>query len=208
MTTALLTVRRIRATEISVGRQRAGAAIGERRDRRRASGEEVIEQIGRVCNVRRVVAVRVRGGDAAGGCYTDKQPVEDAHAVCDVDLAVVVAVAAEESCRRSQLATVFIGAYIYGDVAWSLMAFDIVRWSAARTASIDCRRGELQVIIAWFDDEVRESIFTVTNRHRHKSIEVEDTSLHEQWVPVDIPASWPYFASFNSGIGDLRIGVR
>ena len=51
------------------------------------------QQIGRVADIRRVIAVRIRGGNASRICFTGKEPVEDAHGVGDVDVAIAVAVA-------------------------------------------------------------------------------------------------------------------
>ncbi len=99
MTTALLTVRRIRAAKLFVGRQRAGAAIGEGRDRRWSPGEQEIEQRRRVGDIDVAVPVRVERGHATGLGRSREEPVESASCVGNVDLAVVVAVAAQN--RRS-----------------------------------------------------------------------------------------------------------
>ena len=66
MTTAALpAVRRVRAAEYRVCRQHAGAAVGERIGGRGSFREQVIEEIGHVGDIRRIIAVRVRGGNAA-----------------------------------------------------------------------------------------------------------------------------------------------
>ena len=64
------------------------------------SEEEETKQGNRIGNVHRVVAVRVRCGYAARSLRAQEQPTKSAHCVGDVDLAVVVAVAAEENSFR------------------------------------------------------------------------------------------------------------
>ena len=87
MTTALLADRRIRAAELLVGRQHAGAAVGEGPNWGGPSPEQEIEQVGRVGDIGRVVAVRVRHGNAAGSRAAEEEPVERTHGVGDVDRA-------------------------------------------------------------------------------------------------------------------------
>ena len=87
MTTALLTVRRIRAAELFVGRQRAGAAVGEGSDRSRASPEQEVEQRDRVGDVGVTVPVRVERGKAARFACSAEHIVQRAGGVGDVDKA-------------------------------------------------------------------------------------------------------------------------
>ncbi len=96
VTTTLLTGLRIRAAELRVGRQHAGAAVGEGLDWRSPSREQEIEEEHGVADVDVFVPIRVERGDATGLGWSREQPVEGALSVGEVDVSVVVAVAAEE----------------------------------------------------------------------------------------------------------------
>ena len=58
------------------------------------------QQVGRVGDIRRAFAIRIRSRNATGCCSTDKQPGEDADGIGDVDVTVVVTVAAAEASLR------------------------------------------------------------------------------------------------------------
>ena len=93
-------LRRGLTSHLLVRRQGPGPALGMWCDRRWSAQEREPERVHRVSDIHVPVAVRVQGGDASWSLRTEKEPVEDAHGVRDVDRAVVVAVSAQERRDR------------------------------------------------------------------------------------------------------------